>query len=378
MKKIISVLLAVIMVLSLTVIAGAESSDALQFNEDGKFKIMLINDTQDNTTINKKTVNFLNAALESENPDLVVIAGDMLSDVFPLPTKARLKEALYELGKIFEDAKTPFTMTFGNHDHDHEDTLPLEEMVEVFSQFEYFRYAQGNDPGTFNLPILSSDGSRYALNVYMMDTNNKDNGYDGVHADQVEWYKNKSDELKALNGGEVVPSLVFQHIPVKEIHQFFVEGEKGADDSFYNFDDGKWYTVDKSNLIGDDYFVKEIPCSEPVSKTTGQYEAWLEKGDVMGAFFGHDHINNFVGVTKDGIALGYNAGTGFNAYGDADNRTIRIFEFDENDVENYTTRSVYYGELTGDKFDFYFVDFFYLTTITEIFRTFYRIINLFK
>lgn len=376
MKKFISIVLAIVMTFAFSAVAFAENAESpLQFNEDGKFKIMQVNDTQDTCDMNKKTVTFLKKALEQEQPDLVVIVGDMLSDMFPVPTKARLEDALYDLGKIFDDAKVPFTMTFGNHDHDHEKTLPLNEMVEVFMQFDYFQYAEGCDEGTFNLPVLSSDGSHYALNVYMMDTHNKhkDGGYDGVHPEQIEWYKQKSDELKAQNGGEVVPSLLFQHIPVKEVHQFFVEGEKGADDSFFNFDNGKWYTPDWSLVEAKDCYVGEVPCSEDVDRTTGQYEAWLEKGDIIGAFFGHDHVINFVGETKDGITLGYNGGSGFNAYGFGDKRAVRIFEIDENDVENYTTRSVFYGDITGDRFDFYITDILSTAAIAEIFRIFYKV-----
>lgn len=379
MKKVISIVLALVMVFSLSAVVYAEKGDALQFNEDGKFKIMLMNDIQDKVNLNNKTDAFLKAALESEQPDLVVIAGDTLSDMFPLPTKARLKDALRTVAQVFEDADTPFTLTFGNHDHDHKKTLPLEEMIEVLSEFDTFCYSEGCDAGTFNLPILSSDGSHYALNVYMMDTHNKDSqGYEGVYPEQVEWYKNKSDELKAVNGGKVVPSFVFQHIPVKETHQFFVEGEKGGDDSFFNFDNGNWYTLNKDMLIDDDYYIGEMPCSEPTDKVTGQYEAWLEKGDIIGAFFGHDHVNNFVGKTNDGIILGYNGGTGFNAYGFGDKRSVRVFEIDENDVAAYTTRSIQYGELTGDRFDVYASDILSTALFAHIFRLFYKIFPIFK
>lgn len=376
MKKFLCALLAIVMLISCTVIAfAADSSDALQFNKDGKFKIMQVNDTQDTNNMLTKTVNFLKAALEAEKPDLVVIPGDMLSDTFPFPTEKRLADALRALGSIFEEAGVPFAVTFGNHDHDHEDTLPLSEMIAVLSEFDTFVYSEGCDEGTYNVPILSSDGSHYALNVYMMDTNNSG---EGVHPEQVEWYKHKSDKLKAGNGGKVVPSFVFQHIPIKEIHQFFVEGEKGADDSFFNFDDGKWYTPDKSLVREEDCIIGEVPCSEPVTHTTGQYEAWLEKGDIIGAFFAHDHVNNFVGTTKDGITLGYNGGTGFNSYGFGDKRSVRIFEIDENDVENYTTRSVFYGELTGDRFSFYITDLLSTARFVEIFRIFYKLFPFFK
>ena len=67
----------------------------------------------------------------------------------------------------------------------------------------------------------------------------------------------------------------------------------------------------------------------------------------MGAFFAHDHVNNFVGVNEDGIKMGYNGGTGFRAYGNGDQRSVRVFELDENDVTNYQTRLVTYAEVVG-------------------------------
>ncbi len=373
MKKLISAVLVLSMLFAFSFAVSANNEDEpLKFGEDGKFKIMQVNDTQDTHRINKKTVKFLKAALESEKPDLVVIAGDMLADFYPFSTKEKLEKALYELGKIFDDAAVPFTMTFGNHDYDHKELLSLGEMVEVFLQFEHFRYSEGCDEGTFNLPVLSSDGKGYALNIYMMDTHGKvSENYEGVFPEQVEWYKQKSDELKAQNGGKIVPSFVFQHIPVKEVHQFFVEGEKGAEDSFYNFESKKWFTLSGNIMASDSNYVGESPCSGPTDYTTGQYEAWLTKGDIIGAFFGHDHVNNFVGITEDGITLGYNGGSGFRAYGMGDKRAVRIFEFDEKDIENYKTRSVLYGELTGKSFSYCIPDL--MVFVTDIFRFFYKL-----
>ncbi len=384
MKKILSVILAIVLAFSCLITATATyDSTTLKFGEDGKFKIMMFNDTQDTCDMNRRTANFLRMALEQEQPDLAVIAGDMLSDVFPAPTKKRVTKALEVLGGFFEDAKVPFTVTFGNHDHDLEDVLSTEEMIEVLKQFDYFCHTDGCDPGTFNLPILSSDSSRIALNVYMMDTHNKNadrGGYDGVHPEQNEWYKNTSNALKAQNGGKAVPSFVFQHIPVKEIHQFYVEGEKGGKDAFFSYTENAWYKLDDERIISspEENYSYESPCSEPTDVTTGQYESWLEQGDIIGAFFGHDHINNFVGRTKDGIVLGYNGGTGFASYGINDNRSARVFELDENDVENYSTRSVFYGDVTGDRMDFFFTDLFSPYILTVLFRAFYRVFFFFK
>lgn len=378
MKKLISIILVISMLFAFSFAVSAKNGeDRLQFNKDGNFKIMQVNDTQDKHKINKKTVTFLKTALESEKPDLVVIVGDMLADFYPFASKEKLETALYELGRIFNDAKVHFTMTFGNHDYDYTELISLREIVEVFKQFEYFRYSEGCDEGTFNLPILSSDGKDYALNVYMMDTHSKvEDNYEGVYHWQIEWYKKTSDKLKAQNGGEPVPSILFQHIPVKEIHQFYVEGDKGAEDSFYNFEKKQWFTLSGNIIASDNNYVGETPCSEPIDYTTGQYEAWLAKGDIIGAFFGHDHVNNFVGVTEDGITLGYNGGSGFHSYGMGDKRSVRIFEFNEKDVENYTTRSVLYSELTGKSFRFAIPDL--MVFVTAIFRFFYRVLPFLK
>ena len=92
--------------------------------------------------------------------------------------------------------------------------------------------------------------------------------------------------------------------------------------------------------------MKEGPCC--CYKDHGQYASWLKQGDIAGAFFGHDHTNNMVGKTDDGITLGYNAGCGFNLYGDGLNRSMRMFVIDENDAWNYNTYLVKYGDIMPD------------------------------
>ena len=360
MKKVLSVFLSLVMIFALCSVAFAADTNAekaLSFGSDGKFKIMQINDTQDIDRMNKNTVKFLKAALESEKPDLVVIAGDILSDMFTGANEKRVKKALRELGTILNDAKVPFATTPGNHDH------ALENVV-----------------STFNLPVMSSDDSHMAMNVYIMDTNNKDglaNGYQGVYPNQVEWYKQKSDELKAANGGKVVPSLLFQHVPVKEIYQFLkqVKMTEVNSDSVFSLNDYKWYNLNPDYIISEDSLFGEAPCSEMADHVTGQYEAWLEKGDIIGAFFAHDHVNNFVGKTDEGIILGYNGGTGFRAYGNGDQRSVRVFEIDENNVQDYTTRSVYYKDLCGS-IAFYPSDIMTPAIFGEIFKFFLRFVGI--
>ena len=375
MKKTLSILLAILFMFSCCVVAFAEDEGApeepavtttdlaaalegvktLQFNEDGTFKIMQINDTQDTDKMNKRTKEFIRAAVEKEKPDFIVVPGDILNDVFLFANAKRVKAALRNFGSLLNEFKIPFAVTMGNHDHDRSDAqkVSIQAMRDIFSEYEYCIFNDGCDPFTFNIPVLDSTGTKLAMNIYIMDSNNKDglaNGYTGCYPEQVQWYKDKCDELAALNGGKVVPSIVYQHVPVKEIYQCLEKTNiKNSNNAIFSLNDYKWYKVKKEYLVGDNNVVGEAPCSETFDSPSGQYDAWVEKGDVFAAFFAHDHVNNFVMKSDDGIIMGYNGGTGFAAYGDGDKRTIRMFEFNEDDVKNFKTWTDYYRDITGKR-----------------------------
>ena len=73
MKKIISLMLAVIMAFGAVVFANADSADAkLQFNDDGNFRIMQIADIQDGPFLLPITSDFLNDVIPYADPDLIV------------------------------------------------------------------------------------------------------------------------------------------------------------------------------------------------------------------------------------------------------------------------------------------------------------------
>lgn len=372
MKKVLCIILSLALVIGCAVFASADEKEkVLQFKEDGTFKIMQLNDTQDvGKGANDKTASFIAAALDAEQPDLVVFVGDQLADFYPFATEEDMALALENAIKPIQERGIPFLMTLGNHDHDNIDKFTEEEQYAVYTSFENC-YAVNNSPNlfTYNVPVLSSDGEETVFNIYMMNTHNKaeSGGYAGVSAEEVQWYKDTSAELKAENGGEAVPSMLFQHIPPKEIYTLLAECEPAEDGSIYSRRDDKWYKLDENEATG---YLGEAPCSEDFDNITGQYEAWLECGDIMGAFFAHDHVNTFVGTNEDGITMGYNGGTGFRAYGLGAERSVRIFEFNENDAENYDTRIVTYQELTGNNV-FVISDYFTPALLTTLMKVIY-------
>jgi hypothetical protein len=77
---------------------------------------------------------------------------------------------------------------------------------------------------------------------------------------------------------------------------------------------------------------------------SGLFAAFVERGDVVGAFCGHDHLNDYE-ATLHGIRLVYGRATGHGGYGRAGfPRGARIIELREGSRE-FTTRVVVSGGL---------------------------------
>ncbi len=330
-KKIFAVVLSVVMALScLALIASASDTNAnLKFNEDGKFTILQVSDIQDGYPIKTITKRYIKDTLNTVNPDLVILTGDNISGG-ACWSKGLAKAAINEFMSIFEKKGVPVAAVFGNHDE--EGAATKEEMMSYYEAYDCFVGCTGEDMtgvGNYNLPILSSDGSKVAFNVWCVDSGSyHDDGYDCMHEDQIDWYKETAAELKAANGGEVVPSMMFQHIIVKEIYEALDKNE-----------DGKW--VLPEGAVGE---MDEDPC--PAGYTNGQFDAMLEVGDVLAVYSGHDHTNTFV-VNYKGIDIINTPGIGFNSY-DNDNVGSRVIVLDENDIENYETYCLEYFDIYSE------------------------------
>ncbi len=320
--------------------------------KNGKLKVLQISDLQDTKCTSVDTLRFMEDAVSKINPDLIVFTGDQL-DVVGLwgkgeKARANVKTAIKRLFSVFEKFDIPYVLTFGNHDC--ETGVSNEEQAKIYAEFKncicFDDFDDGRpDAATFNVPVLSSDESRTALNFYIMDSHTKTKGvgYEGVNAAQLEWYKRTSEALKEENGGKSVPSMVFQHIPVSNMMEVFKEvpkGTKGAQCDFVKSNSRYW-------VLDDEKIFDEFSYGETPSMTLGteQFDTMRAQGDVFAMYFGHDHYNSFAGKV-DGIDLGYCPGAGYNCYGNKE-RNVRVFEFDEDDVTAYKTYTLSYGELCG-------------------------------
>lgn len=328
MKKLLSVILSVVLLVSaLCVGSFAVSTDdrTLGFNQDGSFKILFVADIQDTPSMAPAIKDYLKEICLSETPDLIVLGGDNIASscgkaATQLIAELQVRKAINNFMSIFEELGIPVATVFGNHDG--ERMVSKETQMKYYSRYSVFvGYDEGAEIygcGNYNLPILSSDGSKTAYNLWFFDSNMYDKeieGLDYVRENQVANYVKISNELKAANGGVPVPSMAFQHIAVSEIHEAVENGEM---------------------LFGE---YNEKPDCGAVKSS--QFEAMLAQGDVKAMFFGHNHANTF-GVRYKGIDLIETPAAGFNL--SDDNRGVRVITLNENDTSTYETHLINYKE----------------------------------
>lgn len=355
MKKFVSIMLVFVMAFAMLLPASASVKSAdnkLQFNADGNFRIMQIADIQDGPLLLEIVRDFFKHVIPAEKPDLIVLTGDNISaGASTVGIKATdlllVETAIDRFMSIFEENDVPVAVVFGNHDA--EQLITKEEQMAIYQKYDNCIAIDEGDAiygcGTYNVPIYSSnDASKIAYNLWMFDSNMYDEengGYDYVHQNQIDWYVNKSNELKAQNGGEVVPSMMFQHIIVNEIYDALLEVPAGTEGAIER--NGKYYTFNPENTKSG-IALNEAPC--PSTVNGGQFDAVVNQGDVVAMCFGHDHVNSFV-VEHKGVDLINTPGAGFSSYGDK-NRGVRIIDIKEGTTDYETKVVTYKGFYEGN------------------------------
>lgn len=350
MKKILVVLLSIAMLLGSTILMTSAATSAeeakLQFDEDGIFKIMNLSDIQDGAKLLSITANFIKAAIESENPDLIILTGDNIAG--NTLSEEKTETAIREVMDVLDPYGIPVAIVFGNHDQ--ESGMRKEDQMAIYNQYECsISYDDGDTLwgcGTYNVPVYSStDASKVAFNCWLFDSGSSDeNGeYDHVKQDQLDWYKAKSAELKAANDGNVVYSIAFQHIIVPEIFEALVETDSSAKGAIAKY--GTYYILPDTAAEGS--ILGEAPC--PSAVNGGEFDAFLECGDVLGVVSGHDHTNSFV-IPYKGIDIINTPTCGFRSYGNKNTTGVRMFIINENNPTDYETNVLTYPELFSDDF----------------------------
>ncbi|MBE6774852.1 MAG: hypothetical protein E7543_01530 [Ruminococcaceae bacterium] len=316
--------------------------------KNGKFKIMQIADIQEDFPVNPDTIKLISLALDREKPDLVVLTGDQIqaySACYRKDGERKMREVINAFLSPLEERGIPFCMTYGNHDDD--GPVSKDTLYEIYSSYSCARFGTprcAEDKGTYSLQIFDSKQEKEIFNLYLIDSNKKesDGAYSPVRKAQVDWYRSERERLREKHG-DYLHSFVFQHIPVPEYYDCLIKcpkKEKGSVEAFKSRKNTFWKLDDDTLARGG--FMYESPAVPEIN--SGEFDAIKEKGDVLGLFVGHDHINSFI-TKKDGVDLGYCQGAGFNTYGAGDKRGVRVYLLDESDTGKYESYTVTMGDL---------------------------------
>lgn len=325
----------------------------LRYN-GGKFRIMQITDIQDTQFTSRDTTDFISAALDREKPDLVVFTGDQVKSygfsMFLGPREKNIKKTIENILKPLEDRRVPFAFLYGNHDVPKK-TGDYDFQTDVYESspccINGEAYSRLNRTDSISFVIYSGDGKKPLLTLFLFDNCGKlPGGGNGVSEEQRDRMDRDIEDIAALNGGEKVPALVFQHIPIYEMYEMLEEVPEGTVGALEGncTRRGHYYKLTEEMTARGEFMGERVACPGTL---TDQFERWEKAGNILGAYFGHDHNNCFTGTVR-GIDLGYTPGAGFNVYGPDVNRGVRIFDFDEN-RPGYETRMVFYKDVLGDR-----------------------------
>lgn len=263
---------------------AARSRPELRFRRDSTFTIVQLTDVHWTTGdgADRKTRALIEGVLEAERPDLVVLTGDIVSgDAAPDP-----REAYRQVAALVDAHGAPWAAVFGNHDD--EGTASRRDLLAVQRRYRLCLSEAGpkalTGVGNYVLRVRAARSSRAAAALYFLDSGAYDDRglghYAWIARDQIQWFASTSARLK-------LPALAFFHIPLPEW-------------------DEMWRTqVCRGH--------RHEPVCGP-ALNTGFFAAMAESGHVLGAFCGHDHLNDFEGELH-GLRLCYGRATGFGEYG---------------------------------------------------------------
>lgn len=269
----------------LIVLSVISIAQELKFNSDRIFKIAQFTDVHyiAGKEASKRSLQMIESTLDAEKPQLVVFTGDVV-------VENPIQQGWDEILAPVISRNIPYLVMLGNHDDEGE--WNRKAIAEYVVKKKLILNKQSIVPqvdGVLNQSVsIKGANGQIASVIYAMDSHAyskvpRVRGYGWFATNQVAWFKQEEAKYKALQK-DTIPSLAFFHIPLPEYALAFNDM--------------------KNQRIGVRY---EAECAPAIN--SGMFSAFIESGNILGTFVGHDHVNDYL-VNYHGIALTYGCFSG--------------------------------------------------------------------
>lgn len=269
----------------------------------------------------KMAINAVAAMVREEEPDLVIITGD-ISFAIPNTGTINNRYAHQMFIRLMENLGVYWTVTFGNHDDESFNYHRRQAVADMYADEKLERCLFMQSPngvsgmGNHVINIKNSNGE-VTKSLIMIDSRSYIHtgliggtidallwNYDCVNQDQTDWYES------VINLYNPQSSLMFFHIPLIEVknayYEYIANGRQ-------NTENVKWH----GGVDGEDHTDEVVFSSQLENQPL--FDKVLELGNTKAMFFGHDHLNNFV-MDYKGVIFSYGYSIDYSAYsGDLEN-----------------------------------------------------------
>lgn len=245
--------------------------------------------------------------IESTNPDLIILSGDLVYPVALMTGTDDNLTALKVLSRVVEKYKTPWTICFGNHDAEGSAKYSKSELCDYLESAELsnclFQRGQSNLDGMGNHIInLYNSNGEFNSSVFLFDNGMYNgetqlSGYMEITQSQTDWYE-QNVKTMSEKFGETIGSYVFYHVPGKEYKEAWTEYKSGESENvklIYGY-------ANEDN--------EKISCPSELGTFWNKVK---ELGSTRAIFCGHDHLNDF-SLEYYGIRLTYGKSIDYTAY----------------------------------------------------------------
>ncbi len=287
------------------------ANDYVTFIVEDEFKVLMFADTHFNNSgwyagkvwvndfLNKRTYTEIKSMIDFTQPNLVVVAGDMVSNDFnDLIVKG--------FCNFMDKLELPWTFTFGNHDAEHRADKPA--IMNVLESANYCILRQGptNLQGLGNdIVVLKNKQGKIVYAFFTMDTGDwkkaeKENKpystFDvGYTEAQGDWYAWACEGLAQANGGQVVPSMIISHIPYKPYAYAAESGEFVVNAMPYDIENDGGYVTSYDKAYETDNSIKRFgpDAYQEFAENDLFWSKVLSAGSLNHMISGHNHCAGY-------------------------------------------------------------------------------------